>query len=239
MLRKQLYIIGGSDLRIRWIGFVALLLLMLFMAPLNSLADPRLNSSENISLTPVNNTSTPFVEFVGVQGIWRVSMAGTDLTMALNQSGDSIFGRCKFEGADPWNGLVAGSLSGKMVNIAVAAMQGKVLVSTLIIGMISGDSIQGSYASYDDNGILAKDTFTATKISPDVSSYTPARITASSLSAAEQPQTVQQTATPIGQQPQTPTTIGQQYQTQKSRVTDVTQLAKGIDPNIMPRHAPL
>ncbi len=33
---------------------------------------------------------------------------------------------------------------------------GKVLVSTLIIGMISGDSIQGSYASYDDNGILAK-----------------------------------------------------------------------------------
>ncbi len=70
-------------------------------------------------------------------------MAGTDLTMALNQSGDSIFGRCKFRGVNPWNGLVAGSLSGKMVNIAVAAMQGKVLVSTLIIGMISGDSIQG------------------------------------------------------------------------------------------------
>jgi hypothetical protein len=159
--------------------------------------------------------------------------------MALNQSGDSIFGRCKFEGAEPWNGLVAGSLSGKMVNIAVAAMQGKVLVSTQMIGMISGDSIQGSYASYDSNGSLAKDTFTATKINPDVSSYTPAKITASSPSAAEQSQTVQHVATTIGQESQTPTTIGQQYQTQKNKVKDVTQLAKGIDPNIMPRHAPL
>jgi hypothetical protein len=222
-------------LRIRWFGNVTLLILMLVTAPLNALADPMLNSSENITLTPVNNTPTPSVEFVGVQGIWKVSLAGTDLTMALNQSRDTIFGRCKFEGAEPWNGLVIGSLSGKMVNIAVAAMQGKVLVSTQMIGMISGDSIQGSYASYDSNGSLAKDTFTATKISPDVSSYTPAKITASSPSATEQPQTVQQTA----QQPQTPTTIGQQYQTQKSRVKDVTQLAKGIDPNIMPRHAPL
>ena len=238
-LRKQLYIIGGSGLRTKWIGQVTLILLMLVTAPLNALADPGQNSSENTTLTPVNNTSTPSVEFVGVQGIWRVSMAGTDVTMALNQSGDSIFGRCKFEGAEPWNGLVVGSLSGKMVNIAVAAMQGKVLVSTQMIGMISGDSIQGSYASYDSNGSLAKDTFTATKINPDVSSYTPAKITASSPSAAEQSQTVQQAAMTIGQEPQTPTTIGQQYQTQKNRVKDVTQLAKGIDPNIMPRHAPL
>ena len=226
-------------MRIGWISKLTFLLMMLLTASQNISAVSMQNLPENPTISSDDNTSIPVVRLLNVQGIWNVSLAGTGITVALNQSGDSIFGRCKFEGGDPWNGLVAGSLSGKMVNIAVAAIQGKVLVSTLIIGMISGDSIQGSYASYDDNGSLAKDTFTATKISPDVSSYTPAKIIASSPSAAEQPQTVQQAATTIGQQPQTTTTIGQQYQTQKSRVTDVTQLAKGIDPNIMPRHAPL
>jgi hypothetical protein len=234
-------------LRIKWIAQVALLLLMLVAAPQSVLAAPGLNSSENITSTPVNNTATPTpaVESVGVQGIWKVSLADTEITMALNQSGDTISGRCKFEGAEPWNGVLAGSISGKMANIALAAMQGKVLVSTEMIGLISGDTIRGSYTSYDSNGSAAQDTFTATKISPDISGYTPAEIatlspTASASAAVQpQPQTVQQTPTSVGQQSQTPTAIGQPYQTPKSKVTDVTQLAKGIDPNIMPRHAPL
>jgi hypothetical protein len=219
-------------LRIKWIGQVALLLLMLIVAPQSVLAAPGQNLSENVTTTPVNNTSmpAPAVELVSVQGIWKVSLADTEITMALNQSDDTISGRCKFEGAKPWNGVLSGSITGKMVNIAVAAMQGKVLVSRELIGLISGDTIRGSYTSYDSNGSTAIDTFTATKISPDISGYTPAKIaTLLPIAATEQPQTVQQT----------PTTIGQPYQAQKSKVTDVTELAKGIDPNIMPRHAPL
>jgi hypothetical protein len=232
-------------LKIKWIGQIALLLLMLVAAPQSVLATPGQNSSENITSTPVNDTSTPSpaVEFVGVQGIWKVSFADTEITMALSQSGDTISGRCKFEGAEPWNGVLTGSISGKVANIAVAAMQGKVLVSTDMIGLISDDTIQGSYTSYDSNGSAAQDAFTATKISPDISGYTPAEIATSSptasTAAAEQPQTAQETTTTVGQQSQTPTTVGQPYQAQKSKVTDVTQLAKGIDPNIMPRHAPL
>jgi len=219
-------------LRIKWIGQVALLLLMLVVAPQSVFAAPGQNLSENVTTTPVNNTSmpAPAVELVSVQGIWKVSLADTEITMALNQSDDTISGRCKFEGAEPWNGVLSGSITGKMVNIAVAAMQGKVLVSRELIGLISGDTIRGSYTSYDSNGSTAIDTFTATKISPDISGYTPAKIaTLLPTAATEQPQTVQQT----------PTTIGQPYQAQKSKVTDVTELAKGIDPNIMPRHAPL
>ena len=229
-------------MRIKWIGQVALLLLMLVVAPQSVFAAPGLNSSENLTSTSVNNTSTPTpaVELVGVQGIWKVSLADTEITMALNQSEDIISGRCKFEGAEPWNGVFSGSISGKMANIAVAAMQGKVLVSREMIGLISGDIIRGSYTSYDSNGSTTIDTFTATKISLDISGYTPAKIaTLSPTAAAEQPQSVQQTPTTVGQQSQTPTTIGQPYQAQKSKVTDVTELAKGIDPNIMPRHAPL
>lgn len=232
-------------MKIKWIGQVALLLLMLFAAPQSVLAAPGQNSSENTTSTPVNDTSTPSpaVEFVGVQGIWKVSLADTEITMALSQSGDTISGKCKFEGAEPWNGVLTGAISGKVANIAVAAMQGQVLLSTEMIGLISDDTIQGSYTSYDSNGDAAQDAFTATKISPDISGYTPAEIAASSPSvstaAAEQPQTAQETTTTVGQQSQTPTTVGQPYQAPKSKVTDVTQLAKGIDPNIMPRHAPL
>ena len=232
-------------MRIKLIGQVALLLLMLVSAPQSVFAAPELNSSENVTTTPVNNTSTPTpaVEFVGVQGIWKVSLADTEITMTLNQSEDIISGRCKFEGAEPWNGVLSGSISGKMANIAVAAMQGKVLVSREMIGLVYGDTIRGSYTSFDSNGSAAQDAFTATKISPDISGYTPAEIATSSptasTTAAGQPQTVQQTPTTVGQQSQTPTTIGQPYQAQKSKVTDVTELAKGIDPNIMPRHAPL
>ena len=232
-------------MKIKWIGQIALLLLMLVAAPQNVIAAPGQNSSENITSTPVSDTSTPLpaVEFVGVQGIWKVSLADTEITMALNQSDDTISGRCKFEGAKPWNGVLSGSISGKMANIAVATMQGKVLVSSEMIGLIYGDTIRGSYTSYDSNGSAAQDAFTATKISPDISGYTPAEIATlpltASTSTAEQAQTLQQTPTAVGQQSQTPTTIGQPYQAQKSKVTDVTELAKGIDPNIMPRHAPL
>lgn len=233
------------QMRIKWIGQAALLLLMLVAAPQCVFADSGQNSSENITSVPVNNTSTPTpsVEFVGVQGIWKVSLADTEITMELNQSGDTISGRCKFEGAEPWNGVLTGSLSSKMVTIAVAAMQGEVLVSTEMIGIISDDTIQGSYSSYDSNGGAAQDAFKATKISSDTSGYAPAQIATTSPSesaaAAEQPQTAQDTTTTIGQQSQTTTTIGQTFQTPKSKVTDVTQLAKGIDPNIMPRHAQL
>jgi hypothetical protein len=217
---------------------------MLVAAPQNVFAAPGQNSSENITSTPVNtSTPSPAVEFVGVQGIWKASFADTEITMALNQSGDTISGRCKFEGAEPWNGVLTGSISGKVANIAVAAMQGEVLVSTDMIGLISGDTIQGSYTSYDSNGNAAQDTFTATKLSPDTSGYTLAEIATqsptASTAAAEQPQTAQETTKTVGQQSQTPTTIGQPYQAPKSKVTDVTELAKGIDPNIMPRHAPL
>lgn len=225
-------------MRIKLIG-LALLLMVLISTLQIVAASPEDNSSENTTVAVADNTSIPVVEPVNVQGIWRVSLSGTDITAALNQSGDSVFGRCKFEGAEPWNGVISGSLSGKVLNIAMAAMQGKVLVSTQMVGEVNSGSIQGKYASYDNNGSLVQDAFTATNISPDVSGYTPAKIAEPSSSVTEQTETAQQTPTAIGQQVQTPTILGQPYQTKRNNVTDVTQLAKGIDPNIMPRHASL
>lgn len=228
-------------MRIRWIGLIALLLLTLIMASQGVMADPEQNSSNNVTSPSANNTSPSAVEFVAVEGIWDVSLAGTEITMAVNRSGDSIFGRCKFEGAEPWNGVVAGSISGKMATIALAAMEGKVLVSTEMIGIVSGDTLRGTYVSYDSSGNQAQGDMSATIINPDVSGYTPAEVSVQAPektdATAPQTQTAQQTSTVVGQQ--LSTTASQQSQTQKSRVKDVTELAKGIDPNIMPRHAPI
>lgn len=228
-------------MRIRWIGLIALLLLTLVMASQGVMADQEQNSSNNVTSPSENTTSPSAVEFVAVQGIWDLSLDGTEITMAVNQSGDSILGRCKFEGAEPWNGVVAGSISGKMATIALAAMEGKVLVSTEMIGIISGDTFRGTYVSYDSSGNQAQGALSATRINPDVSGYTPAEVSvqapAKTNATAPQTQSVQQAPTVVGQQ--LSTAASQQSQTQKSRVKDVTELAKGIDPNIMPRHAPL
>jgi hypothetical protein len=156
--------------------------------------------------------------------------------MAVNQSGDSLFGQAKFEGTDPWNGVIAGSLSGKAVHIALAALQGKVLVSTLMNGTALDDSMVGSYVRSDSNGDAAKGEFTATKISPDVAEYSPAPI-------AVTPEVVPAEQAEEQVQPEAESDVGSDaqpaVQTKSRSFKDVRELARGIDPNIMPRHAPL
>ena len=109
------------------------------------------------------------------------------------------------------------------------------LASTYISGTVEGDSMKGSFIRSDSIGKATRGEFTATLISPDTSGYTPAVIQTVSnpCSVAETPQlitaenneTVQQTAVAA------PETV--------SRFKDVTQLAKGIDPSILPRMAAL
>ncbi len=223
-------------MRIRCVCQLVLLTLMLVAVFQNVLTASAQNSSENTTPVSGNNTSTPTTQLLNVQGIWNVSLAGTGITAAVNQSGDSIYGRCKFEGAEPWNGVIAGSLSGNSVNIAIAAMQGKVLVSTDITGTISDDVLSGTHVSYDSDGNEAKGEVTGTRISPDVADYTPVKIEAaaepapaSTPSVVQQPQAVQLT------QPN----AAQDNQATKSRFKDVTQMARGINPDVLPWSFPL
>lgn len=187
------------------------------------------NASENTSTAE----SSPPVAPVSVQGIWKVSLAGMDITMALNQSGESIFGRAKFEGDQPWNGAVAGSLSGNSVHLSLAALQGDIISSIYLGGAIENDSLTGSYVRSDSSGKAARGDLTATLISPDTSGYTPAAVAA----AAE---TVPETAaTETSPQAVNITESTAQAAATQSKFKDVTQLAKGIDPNILPRMAAL
>lgn len=178
-----------------------------------------------------NQTKTPII----VQGIWKVSLADNDVIMALNQSGESLFGLAKFEGDNPWNGAVAGSLSGNEIYLSLAAIQGDVLASTFMSGTVVEGSITGAYVRSESSGYAAKGEFAATMISPDTSGYTPAVVNAV--------ETVQEAA-PSAQQSSEPgadvaQTAEQPAASLTSKFKDVTQLAKGINPNILPRMAPL
>jgi len=183
--------------------------------------------AEDASSALGNQTKTPEI----VQGIWKVSLAGNDVIMALNQSGESLFGLAKFEGDDPWNGAVAGSLSGNEIYLSLAAIQGDVLASTFMSGTVVEGSIAGAYVRSESSGHAAKGEFAATMISPDTSGYTPAKVNAV--------ETVQEAA-PLAQQGANGAqTTEQPAASSTSKFKDVTQLAKGINPNILPRMAPL
>jgi hypothetical protein len=227
-----------TRMRIRSVCQLVLLVLMLVAVFQNVLTASAQNSSENITPVSENNTSTSVAQLINVQGIWNVSLAGTGITVAVNQSGDSIYGRCKFEGAEPWNGAVAGSLSGNSINIAIAAMQGKVLVSTDITGTISDDVLLGRYVSYGNNGNETNGEVTGTRISPDVADYTSVKIKAEATAEqlpASTPALVQQpVAVQLAQ-----ANAAQDNQATKSRFKDVTQMARGINANVLPWSFPL
>lgn len=185
---------------------------------INATADAAAPSETAVSTEPLR-----------LQGIWKISLAGSEITMAVNQSGDSIFGQAKLEGTEPWNGVIAGSLSGRAVHIAMAALQGNVLVSTQMSGTVLDDSMEGSYVRSNSDGNAAKGEFTAARISMDAAGYSPAQIVATEATPEVAP-----AKQALQVQPNTEPAV------QASRsFKDVKDLAKGIDPNIMPRHAPL
>lgn len=221
-------------MRIRCVQLV-LITLMLVAAFQNILTASAQDKSENTISVSENNTSTPSAR-LNIQGIWNVSLAGTGITAAVSQSGDSIYGRCKFEGAEPWNGVIAGSLSGNSVNIAIEAMQGEVLVSTDITGTIADDVLSGRYVSYDSNENKANGEVTGTRISPGVADYTPVKIEAPAASApASTPAVVQQSQAVQLSQP----SVVQDNSATSGRFKDVTQMARGINPDVLPSSFPL
>ena len=214
---------------IRNFGLMTILLLTLFASI--SLVSAQNSSSMENNVTTQEDTSTASVS---VQGIWKASLEETEITMAVNQSAQSLFGLAKFEGENPWNGAIAGSLSPGVVSFSLAAMEGEALASVYISATLEGDSMLGFIIRSDSKGKASRGDFTATMISPDTSSYTPAVVTAAPLPAVqtEQVSTEQKNEAPSEKKPAAALESN-------SRFKDVTELAKGINPNIMPRMAQL
>jgi hypothetical protein len=230
------------DLKIRYFGVTSVLLLALLVSVCfgqvqdasTANAGPLANDTANASSTAGTDNSTHTSDrssSASVQGIWKISLGEKDIVAAINQSGESIFGLAKFEGDNPWNGAVAGSLSGNAISVSLAAVEAETLDSTYISGTVEGDSMKGNFIRSDSSGRATRGEFTATLISPDTSGYTPAVIHTVSTSSAETPQKIVEQNNATLPQPALPVA--------KSKFKDVTELARGIDPNILPRMANL
>lgn len=205
------------------------------------------NDTVNASRTAVSDiNSAPAIENgaidgvqMGVQasgkGIWKVSLGEDVITAAFNQSGESIFGLAKFEGDNPWNGVVAGSLSGDAISLSMAAVEGGTVTSTYISGNVEGDSMKGYFIRSDSSGIATRGEFAAALISPDTTGYSPVAIQTASTAMAEQQLVAEQQLIADQNNSAAPQPVPLET---GSRFKDVTKLA-GIDPSIMPRTATL
>jgi len=231
-------------LRLRYSGLTGIVLLVFLILLAQVASSYQENQAANVTDDGLNaaetDNNTTTVETVAataqpnVQGIWKATIAGVEITMALNQSGDSLFGLAKSEGDDPWNGAVAGYLLNDEVQLSLASMPGKTLTSTYLRGTVKDDSIAGSYIKSDSSGKAAKGEFSASMILPDASGYTPAVVKA----VQEPAPSVEQGSMQNASTAQGISSEGTSQKT-KTKFYSVTELAKGINPNIMPSMAPL
>jgi hypothetical protein len=221
---------------IRKTGLMALLLLALsasiFLVSV-SIASAQDASSGESNTVAQNDEPT---DTAVAQGIWKASLGNEEIAIAINQSGQSLFGLAKFEGEDPWNAAVAGSISDSEVSLSLAALRSDALASICISASLQGKTMKGFFIESDSNGMASRGDFTAEMISQNLSGYSPA-LTATAQKKADETEktTADQTAESSSGEVSKKTA---QLQSD-SRFKDVTKLAKGINPDILPRMASL
>jgi hypothetical protein len=173
------------------------------------------------------------------QGIWKASLGGDEIIIAVNQSDQSLFGLAKFEGDDPWNAAVAGFASGGEVSLSLAALKSDSLASICINAALQGETMKGSFVESDSNGKASSGQFTAEKIRPSTSGYSPAIVAAAQKKADEIEQVTQTNAEKTAELSASKESTESVPAQRESRFKDVTKLAKGINPDILPRMAQL
>lgn len=173
------------------------------------------------------------------QGIWKATIGEDEITIALNQSDQSLFGLAKFEGDDPWNAAVAGSVSDGKVSLSLAALKRDALASICINAALQGETMKGSFVESDSNGKAISGQFTAEMISPSTSGYSPAVVAAAQKEADDTEQVTENNAQKTAEAPAGEESIKTVPAQSESRFRDVTKLAKGINPDILPRMAQL
>jgi hypothetical protein len=132
------------------------------------------NESNNVT------ASTPSLSY-----IWSITgIEDGPVIMLLNQEASDLYGQAKYEpdSGQAWNGVVVGSVVGDSVNLVLTALKDKEQFSCRLTGtydpssgMISGDLVQ-----VKDGMISGRSQFQAMWINPDVNSYKPAEVAASS-----------------------------------------------------------
>ena len=147
-------------------------MILLLMAGL-SFGQEGSNASSTTNFMNFNNTSVPDLKY-----IWSVTGIESDrITMALDQDGSDLFGRAKYESENgqPWNGEVAGWISGDQVHLTIAALKGNRQILSILNGILADQAIIGKFFQTSEGKILDRGEFNASWINPDLSNYIPAK----------------------------------------------------------------
>ncbi len=153
---------------------ILLVILLLGSLLISGNAAAQMNSSMNRSAGAVAGTAQ-------VEGIWSISLKGIEqVTLALHQEGDALFGSAMSEADRPWNAAVLGQISGSSMELTMTSLQGGSLVSARLVGTLEGDNFKGSFVKADDQGMADSGMFSAVLINPDPAAYVPAKIEPSS-----------------------------------------------------------
>jgi hypothetical protein len=143
------------------------------------------NASDHASLaSDMDITNTGAEPSLNLKYIWSISGIEKDqVIMALNQNGKALYGQAKYESDndEPWNGVVAGFVSGNRVYLAMATMKNKEKVSIVLEGIVADEAIRGEFLQGSGGKSSRSGNFSAIWINPDLSSYTPAVIEESGL----------------------------------------------------------
>jgi hypothetical protein len=160
-------------------------------APL-SLENPTANLGNNSSnvanasapAVPKNNaseTAKAASEIAKMKGIWSITgIKEEQITMALQQDGGDLFGQAKYEpqAGTAWNAVATGSVNGDNVALVITYPEGKEEVSERLNGTFANDAFSGKFFEVSKGTISQRGDFTATSISPEITDYTPATVTA-------------------------------------------------------------
>jgi hypothetical protein len=144
-----------------------------------AVAVPLNMSNQTVVASTANFTNPSSTIALNLKYIWSISGIEKDqITMALNQDGNDLFGKAKYEpeNGSPWNGFVAGSISGDRVHLAIASLKGNEKVSTVLDGIIADGAISGKFFQASEGRISDGGEFNAVSINPDLSSYIPAKV---------------------------------------------------------------
>lgn len=204
--------------------------------------DNSANDTQNAAVAPGDTTSASD----GVRGIWKATLGEKEVILSVNQSTQSLFGLAKYEGETPWNAALSGFIDQDLVFISLGAVDGDALTSISIRANLVGENMSGFFVRSDSNGKASRGEFSAILINPDTSGYTPASVLVVPVSSDKVEQAAADQTT-VDQKNETASAVASDTTSEASaaiadstnRFKDVTQLAKGINPDILPRMAPL
>jgi hypothetical protein len=141
------------------------------------------NASASTEATNASETAKAASEIAKMKGIWSINgIEKEHIIMALKQDGEDLYGQAKYEpeGAEPWNAVAIGSMSGDNVSLVITALKGNDQVSTWLNGNVN-ETFSGQFFEVSKGNISLRGEFSATLVNPEINEYAPANVVASTL----------------------------------------------------------